>query len=136
MTLTAWIAIDRAHRADHCLEFIPGSHRTALPHVPAGPGAQFPQTTDPRCFDASRAVELPVDAGTFVLFDHRVIHRSQGGGETRRLALSVRIAPARVRIDPILLPPGGLVLPVGWRSIGETPAGAIRPAPTGPRSEP
>lgn len=133
-TLTVWIAIDRAHQADHCLEFIPGSHLSALPHVPAGPGAQFPETTDPRSFDASRAVEFPIDAGTFVVFDHRVVHRSRGGGEARRLALSVRIAPAHTRIDPALLPPGRLVLPVDWRSGGDTPATAIRAATTGSRA--
>jgi non-haem Fe2+, alpha-ketoglutarate-dependent halogenase len=135
-TLTAWVAIDRAHHADHCLQFIPGSHVTALPHVTAPAGTQFPETTDPASFDASRAVEFPVDAGTFVLFDHRVVHRSQGGGQTRRLALSVRIAPANVRIDPGLLPPGGFVLPMGWRSLGDAPAAAIRPAPPSRRREP
>jgi ectoine hydroxylase-related dioxygenase (phytanoyl-CoA dioxygenase family) len=131
ITLTAWLAIDRAHPADHCLEFIPGSHRTALPHIPAGPGAQFSETTDPDSFDASRAIEFPVDAGSFVLFDQRLVHRSRGGGQARRLALSVRIAPAHVRIDPALLPPGALVLPVAWRSVGDTPAAAIRRATSG-----
>ncbi|HMH53012.1 MAG TPA: phytanoyl-CoA dioxygenase family protein [Candidatus Acidoferrum sp.] len=135
-TLTAWLAIDRAHRADHCLEFIPGSHLSALPHVPAPAGAQFPETTDPGSFDTSRAIEFPIDAGTFVLFDQRVVHRSKGGGETRRLALSVRIAPAHVRIDRSLLPPGGLVLPVGWRSVADTPAAAIREALPRPGSAP
>ena len=135
LTLTAWLAIDRAHHDDHCLEFIPGSHLDALPHV-AVQGAQFPETTDPVSFDVSRAIELPVDAGHFVLFDQRVVHRSKGGGETRRLALSVRIAPAHVRIDPALLPPGGLVLPAGWRSAADSPAAAIRPATTGPRAQP
>jgi hypothetical protein len=135
MTLTAWLAIDRAHHADHCLEFIPGSHLHALPHVPAGPGAQFPETTDPGSFDSSRAIDFPIDAGTFVLFDQRVVHRSRAGGESRRLALSVRLAPASVRIDPALLPPGGLILPADWRSIGDTPATAIRAATIGPLAE-
>jgi hypothetical protein len=68
----------------------------------------------------------------FVLFDPRLVHRSRGGGEARRLALSVRLAPAHVRIDPELLPPGGQVLPVGWRSVADMPAAAIRPAATLP----
>jgi ectoine hydroxylase-related dioxygenase (phytanoyl-CoA dioxygenase family) len=134
VTLTAWLAIDRAHHDDHCLEFIPGSHLSGLPHIPSSQGAQFPETTDPQSFDTSRAVEFPVDAGHFVLFDQRVVHRSRSGGETRRLALSVRIAPAHVRIDPRLLPTDGLVLPMGWRSVADAPAAAIRAAVTGPGS--
>jgi ectoine hydroxylase-related dioxygenase (phytanoyl-CoA dioxygenase family) len=128
VTLTAWLAIDRAHGADQCMEVVPGSHRSALPHIPSGPGSQFPETTDPAAFDAAGAVELPVDAGMFVVFDRRLVHRSRGGGQSRRLALSVRIAPAHVRIDPGLLPPGGQVLPAGWRSLADQPGAAIRPA--------
>ena len=112
ITVTAWLAIDRAHSRDHCLEVIPGSHRTVLPHLAAPPGCQFPQTTDPQSFDASRAVELEMEPGTFILFDHRLIHRSRAGGEGRRLALSARIAPSFVKIDPSLLPPSGRVLPI------------------------
>ncbi len=133
ITLTAWLAIDRAHGADHCMEVVPGSHRTALPHVPSAPGSQFPESTAPGSFDLSRAIELPVDAGMFVLFDQRLVHRSKGGGQARRLALSVRIAPAHVRIPPHLLPPGGRVLPFGWRSLAESPLEASRSASSDPR---
>jgi ectoine hydroxylase-related dioxygenase (phytanoyl-CoA dioxygenase family) len=132
ITLTAWLAIDRAHGTDHCMEVVPGSHRTALPHVPSAPGSQFQETTAPGSFDLSRAVELPVDAGMFVLFDQRLVHRSRGGGQARRLALSVRIAPSHVRIARHLLPPGGRVLPVGWRSLAETPLEATRSAVSDP----
>jgi ectoine hydroxylase-related dioxygenase (phytanoyl-CoA dioxygenase family) len=128
VALTAWLAIDRAHGGDHCMQVVPGSHASALPHVPSAPGAQFPETTDRHAFDPSRAIDLPVDAGMFVLFDRRLLHRSAGGGTSRRLALSIRLAPSHVKIDPSLLPPGGLVLPVGWRTLGDTPAAAIRPA--------
>jgi ectoine hydroxylase-related dioxygenase (phytanoyl-CoA dioxygenase family) len=130
VTLTAWLAIDRAHSADQCLEVIPGSHKQALPHVPSSPGSQFPQMADPRAFDITRAIELPMDAGMFVLFDQRLVHHSRAGGQGRRLALSVRIAPAYVKIPPSLLPAGDRVLPTGWRSIAETPADASRPAPS------
>jgi ectoine hydroxylase-related dioxygenase (phytanoyl-CoA dioxygenase family) len=118
ITLTAWLAIDRAHSADCCLEVIPGSHRTFLPHVRAPEDAQFPEMTDPAAIDLSQAIELPMDAGTFVLFDQRIAHRSRAGGEGRRLALSVRIAPSTVKIDPALLPPGGRVLPIRPSSEG------------------
>ena len=132
-TLTAWLAIDRAHGTDHCMEVVPGSHRTPLPHVPSGPGSQFPETTAPGSFDLSRVIELPVDAGMFVLFDQRLVHRSKGGGEARRPALSVKSSPSHVRIAPHLLPPGGHVLPFRWRSLAETPLQAIRSATSGPR---
>lgn len=115
VTVTAWLAIDRAHRDDHCMEVIPGTHKAALPHVAAPRGAQFAETIDPAALDVARAVDLPVDAGQFLLFDQRIAHRSPAGGASRRLALSVRIAPAHVRIDPGLLPPGGAVLRIGSR---------------------
>jgi ectoine hydroxylase-related dioxygenase (phytanoyl-CoA dioxygenase family) len=112
VTITAWLAIDRAHSEDRCLEVIPGSHKTILPHVPSPLGSQFQETIDSAALDVSRALELPMEAGTFVLFDRGIAHRSRAGGESRRLALSVRIAPAMVRIDPALLPPDGRVLPM------------------------
>ena len=112
VTITAWLAIDRAHRHDHCLEMLPGSHKASLPHVAAPAGSQFPETIDPAAIDVSQTIEVPVDSGMFVLFDQRIAHRSRAGGPSRRLALSVRIAPSTVRIDPALLPPDGRVLPV------------------------
>ena len=96
IAMTAWIAIDRAHGADHCMQVIPGSHKTALPHGPSAPGSMFPEAAQLDPSELARAIELPVDAGTFVLFDQRLVHRSGAGGPTRRLALSVRIAPAHV----------------------------------------
>lgn len=133
ITMTAWLAIDRAQSADHCLEIIPGSHKTALPHVPAPPGSQFPETAELGESDISRAIELPMDAGMFVLFDQRLAHRSRHGGQSRRLALSVRIAPSYVKIDPTLLPADGRVLPMRVNSFSETPAGASCVAPLGTR---
>ena len=122
ITITAWLAIDRAHSADHCLEIIPGSHKTALSHIPAPPGSQFPETAELGESDISRAMELPVDVGMFVLFDQRLAHRSRQGGQSRRLALSVRIAPSYVKIASRLLPADGSVLPMRARSPSETPA--------------
>jgi hypothetical protein len=129
ITLTAWLAIDRSHHEDHCLEVVPGSHRTSLPHLPSAPGAQFGETTDPTTFDASRAVELPVDAGSFLLFDHRLVHRSRAGGSSRRLALAMRIAPASVRFPVSLLPPDGRVLPLRAGAAPRVASPVDRPAP-------
>ncbi len=120
ITITAWIAIDRAQSADHCMQVIPGSHKKSLRHFPSGQGSQFPATADLDQADLSRAVEVPVDAGMFVLFDQRLAHRSSPGGVSRRLALSVRIAPAYVKIDAGLLPADGRVLPMR-RNFGSEP---------------
>ena len=79
----------------------------------------------------SRAIELPVDAGMFVLFDQRLAHRSRPGGQNRRLALSVRIAPSCVKIDPSLLPDDGRMLPMRANSVSDITVGAGRSAPTG-----
>ena len=127
----SWLAIDRAQSEDHCMEVIPGSHKTALPHVPSAPGSQFPQTAEVGESDMSRAIELPVDAGTFVLFDQPLAHRLRPGGQNRRLALSVRIAPRFVKIDPSLMPDDGRVLPMRENSFPDIVAGAGQSAPTG-----
>ena len=113
VTVSAWIAIDRSHREDHCLEVVPGSHKTTLPHVPAPPGSQFEEMAVPGTYDASGAVFLEMDPGTFVLFDVGILHHSAGGGESRRLALSVRLAPSTVKVPPSLMSPEGrrLALP-------------------------
>lgn len=113
LTLTAWIAIDRAHRDDNCMEVIPGSHLSDVPHVRA-PGSVFGEMAAPEMVDVTRAVPLEAEAGQFFLFDRRLLHRSRPGGkgQGRRLALSVRIAPAFVTIDPSLLPASGEVLPM------------------------
>lgn len=110
ITVTAWLAIDRAQLADHCLEIIPGSHRMALAHYPGPQDAQFPEVASVAAADLARAKHLPVDSGSFVLFDRSLVHRSGAAGPSRRLALSIRIAPAYVKIAPALLPPDGRVL--------------------------
>lgn len=110
VTITAWLAIDRAHISDHCMQIIPGSHMMALPHTDSGPTSQFPKSAEIGQAALARAIDLPVEAGMFVLFDQRLLHRSRPGGKNRRLALSIRIAPANVRIDPALLPASGRVL--------------------------
>lgn len=112
VTITAWLAIERSHSADHCLEVIPGSHKSRLKHIAAPPDSQFPEVAEPDREAVAKAIELPVDAGDFVLFDQNLVHRSRSGGTRRRLALSIRIAPRAVKIDPRLLPADGRVLPL------------------------
>ena len=123
VTVTAWIAIERAHAIDNCMQVIPGSHKATLVHRPSLPGAQFPETAVLDHADLARAITLPLDAGTFVLFDQGLVHRSAPGGTSRRLALSVRIAPASVKLDPALLPPDGRVLPIRRADRAPPPSG-------------
>jgi hypothetical protein len=103
-TVTAWLALTPATRENGCLEVIPGSHRSRIPHPP---------TTDPRynvTFGGRRAdpaqvaegdkLELPMDAGEFVLFNERLLHHSNPNRtRERRLALAVRVAPTSVRVN-------------------------------------
>lgn len=110
VTITAWLAIDRAHISDHCMQVIPGSHTMALPHTDSGQESQFSKSAEIGQAALAQAIDLPVEAGMFILFDQRLLHRSRLGGTSRRLALSIRIAPANVRIDPALLPASGRVL--------------------------
>ena len=111
LTITAWLAIESSC-GDNCIELIPGSHKTVFRHVSAPAGSQFPEVAEPDARSVAQAMELPVDAGSFILFDRNLVHRSRPGGTHRRLALSIRIAPRSVKIDPHLLPADGRVLPL------------------------
>ncbi len=121
VTITAWLAIDRAHVSDHCMQIVPGSHTMSLPHADSEPASQFPKSAEIGQAVLADAIDLPVEAGMFVLFDQRLLHRSKPGGTSRRLALSIRIAPASVRIDPALLPASGRVLSMRPTSAGGDP---------------
>lgn len=99
LNLSAWIAIDDADEENACMRFIPGSHRSALPHVEAPADAEFREMADPRGFDESRAVSIQLRAGQFVLFKDRLLHSSRANtSDRRRLGLAVRLTRPSVRI--------------------------------------
>jgi len=69
--VTCWIAIDDSTLDNGCLRFVPGSHLQDTPHE------QITGTVLTRAaVDESQVIDLPVPAGTVVIFDKLTIHGS------------------------------------------------------------
>eukprot|EP01050_Picozoa_sp_SAG11_P001930 SAG11_NODE_92_length_17132_cov_10.277285_4_plen_174_part_00 len=102
MILSAWIAITSTDGQNGMLQLIPGSHRSAVPHIPVSASETkmaFQEKADPSHVDASGALALPMRAGQFVLFNERTMHHSAPNTtEQRRLGLAVRVVPPLVRV--------------------------------------
>ena len=74
-TITVWVALTRAHKDTGCLRFLPGSGTEILPHtVPKGPAGLGYVSSVP--VDDAKEVCGELDAGEFVAFNERVLHRS------------------------------------------------------------
>jgi hypothetical protein len=101
-TVTAWIALDDATPQNGCLAVVPGSHSDgALPFEELTP-TEHSFGFDSRCvketsFKAA-PLELPLKAGSVILFSDQLVHGSgPNQSDQRRLALVARYAPVHVR---------------------------------------
>ncbi|MEW2353464.1 phytanoyl-CoA dioxygenase family protein [Spirillospora sp. NPDC029432] len=84
--VTVWVAIDPATRENGCLEFYPGSHLGGLlPHVGdeerTGGRPRLERPVEPHIDRAalparSAPARVPLDPGSAVMFDGRIVHRS------------------------------------------------------------
>ena len=84
--VTLWLALDRVTEHNGCLEFMPGSHRMGLlTHIgdrertagePPLPGAVEPHVDMTATFTDVSSASMPLDAGSAVIFDGFVLHRS------------------------------------------------------------
>ncbi len=120
INITAWIAIDEVTKENACLQVIPGSHRSVVPHVKAAGGKWFDEEADPACFDASKAMNLTLIPGQFVLFNERTLHHSEPNTSVmRRFGMGPRFTIPIVRIDHDELFPGhAAILVSGEDSMG------------------
>ena len=106
VSVSAWIAIDAAERANACVEVIPGSHLRRLPHVRTSTAGRFGHQADPDHVDASTAVAIELEPGEFFLFDTWVLHSSVANTSgRRRTALSVRYTTPDVTVAANALSP-------------------------------
>jgi ectoine hydroxylase-related dioxygenase (phytanoyl-CoA dioxygenase family) len=106
VSVSVWIAIERADRGNGCVDVIPGSHRTRVPHRRDPTSGRFARHADLEAVDASRAVAMELDPGEFFLFDTWLLHSSAVNTSDRpRTALSVRYTTPEVAISPETLSP-------------------------------
>lgn len=91
LNLSLWMAIDEVTAENSCVQLIPGSHRSVLPHVPSREGMAFGEEADPALVDAGTAVDMELAPGQFFLFNERLLHHSHANrSPNRRLGLSAR----------------------------------------------
>ena len=111
LNISAWIAIDESTLENSCLQVIPGSHRTVLPHVPAAEDMAFVEMADPSLVDDDACVSLEMRAGQFVLFNERTLHHSAPNvSDRRRIGLAVRVTVPFVRVDELFEGHGVVVI--------------------------
>jgi ectoine hydroxylase-related dioxygenase (phytanoyl-CoA dioxygenase family) len=135
VSVSAWIAIDRAERDNACVEVIPGSHRQRVPHTRISTAGRFGHRADPEHVDASAAVAMQLEPGEFFLFDTWLLHSSAANTSgRRRTALSVRYTTPDVTVAPETLSPVvpgyGVQLvrghaPVRTNPVAPPPAGSV-----------
>ena len=96
---SAWIAIDDSTLENGCVQVIPGSHRTTLPHIPASDKMEFKEMGDPKYIDETQLVNLEMEAGECILFNERTVHHSEANASTkRRIGLAVRMILPIVKV--------------------------------------
>ena len=99
VVISALIAIDKTTTENSCIELIPGTHRRVVKHVKAHEDMAFPEMADPDVVDTSKAVQLEMEPGEFILFNERTMHHSEPNrSQLRRMALAVRVIIPCVRV--------------------------------------
>lgn len=100
LNISAWLAIDAVTAENSCVQVIPGSHRTMVPHIPATKDQKFKEQADPAYIDTSKAVNMELKPGEFFLFTERLLHHSEPNrSNKRRLGLSVRVTMPFVKVE-------------------------------------
>ena len=74
--VTAMLYLDRATRANGCLEVVPGSHRTGLRPMRSDAGGIDAKRMDPAQFNESELVALETPPGSVLFFNAFLVHRS------------------------------------------------------------
>lgn len=127
VNITAWIAIDEAVIENSCMQFIPGSHRQVVPHIPAE-GMVFNEMADPDYIDTDQAVPIILKPGEFVLFNERLVHYSAPNtSDRRRMGLAVRVTLPIVKVGHDELFKGHKVIqlcgddPMGFNETAQPP---------------
>jgi len=107
-TCTVWVALDASTRENGCLRVIPGSHRDRrlLPHRrESREDLVLNQRAEDAAFDATRAVDIELEAGQMSMHDVYMIHGAAANrSPKRRAGVAIRYMPATSRFDRTLMP--------------------------------
>jgi ectoine hydroxylase-related dioxygenase (phytanoyl-CoA dioxygenase family) len=103
VVISAWIAVTDSTPEMGCVQIIPGSHQTVVPHVALGRDDELPSNfvkgADPAAYNPLDAVSVPMRAGEAILFNERTLHHSAPNiTSQRRIGLAVRVVPPLVRV--------------------------------------
>jgi ectoine hydroxylase-related dioxygenase (phytanoyl-CoA dioxygenase family) len=134
LNVTAWMALDDVTTENACVQLIPGSHRSQIPHVAvpheADVDADFAEMADPAHVDASSLINMQLLPGEFFLFTERLLHHSDPNRSGRRRAgLAIRVTLPFVRVDHVRVFPGHKVVVIsgedrfGLNELGSPPDG-------------
>ncbi|MBD0688586.1 phytanoyl-CoA dioxygenase family protein [Streptomyces sp. CBMA123] len=117
-SVSAWLAISDATVINGCLHAVPGSHHFGyLPLAPEDEhGAARGRADQASGFASDKAATLPLRAGTALLMDSRLLHRSgTNTSDGARVGLNIRyIAPGGIRRRDPQSPSPDPVSGTGW----------------------
>lgn len=125
VTATLDLALDPYDVEAGCFQVIPGSHESYIPHGEAS-GAESQGMAGPEHVDDERAVTVELDAGEFLVYNSRLLHRTLNNdtGRSRR-TISCRITTPLVKIltsSPLIHEEHKSIVVKGndWHGINET----------------
>lgn len=98
--VTCWMALNEVDSSNGCLEYLPASHRSRIPHRETG--EQQTLEIDPDDIDMTRLVQVPLKPGEGVLHHGLTVHRSAANRSERpRMGVATLYVRASVpvRID-------------------------------------
>lgn len=105
LNISAWIAIDEVKIDNSCVQVLPGSHKSVVPHIPSRDGMAFGEEADETYFDKSNLVNIELNPGEFFLFNEKLLHHSEPNrSNRRRMGMSVRVTIPIVKIQHDVAP--------------------------------
>jgi len=100
LNVSAWLAITEANVENSCVQVIPGSHRSVVPHKKVTGDKMFGEEADLSCVDTSKAIHMELKPGEFFLFTEKLLHFSEPNrSNKRRCGLAIRMTVPFVKVE-------------------------------------
>lgn len=98
LNISVWLAIDDVLSKNSCIKFLAGSHLQPVNHERPAEGQYF-GLADTSGFDLSKATEMELRRGEFVIFTDRVLHGAEPNrSNLRRAGIAMRFTTPFVKI--------------------------------------